>query len=818
MIDRSLLTETHLPDRPGESAVPDRVRAIRRRMALAILPPLPSPRLGTITLLTHQQQAAARLLRMLAWHRGALLADDVGLGKTFTALAVAQRYQQVHVLAPAALVPMWQGALLRSQQAHITVHSLHRFSRRTPPPVKLVASPTTGAGPHPLIIVDEAHALRNPSTLRYRHLAAAVAGCHVLLISATPLHNSPRDLHALFALFRGQQADTLRPDVLSSLIVRRDQALTHPRTPRAPAGRREQTTVSGAIRPDVHTHRALVVPQDRRTLDLLLALPAPLPAHDGAVAGALIRLGLLRAWCSSDAALAQVVTRRIQRGSAMRDALHAGRHPTNAELRAWVLGDDGGTEMQLGFPELLVQQTAPDMTANGKPPLVLLDRHLEALRLLRDHHAATAQADAVRAAMLRTVRERHAGVSVVAFSQYSRTVQALYRALSDIAGVGLLTGSSARIASGAVSRTELLEHFAPRAHGRPPPPTHQAVTLLLTTDLIAEGVNLQDAGVIVHLDLPWTYALRTQRTGRVARLGSRFRVVHEYRVQAAAAARRALRAETRVARKAALTARYVGGIQSGWSGSSRVAVSAADVTSQWLNCLDSWMQDAPVAPQEDAPWLAVQTREGTACTALVLTTVADGHTLLALMQHHGRWRVSSRPAALLRVAEMQRQATPLSAPSGVDAHAWGHRICRVVHQWHVRQNARRVSGLSAHAPNPDGPPLAPAQRRAMAWLLRIVSALSTVHRQQYAHAIAAARACIEHAYGTAAERALTTWMQTGPSDPTRQLLAWREFDVLVRGVPTVSTRSRETVAASSHSGGDVLACLLYIGVTGESPP
>ena len=41
----------------------------------------------------------------------------------------------------------------------------------------------------PLIIVDEAHALRNPSTTRYRHVAAAVAGCHVLLISATPLHN-----------------------------------------------------------------------------------------------------------------------------------------------------------------------------------------------------------------------------------------------------------------------------------------------------------------------------------------------------------------------------------------------------------------------------------------------------------------------------------------------------------------------------------------------------------------------------------------------------------------------------------------------------
>jgi hypothetical protein len=46
------------------------------------------------------------------------------------------------------------------------------------------------------------------------------------------------------------------------------------------------------------------------------------------------------------------------------------------------------------------------------------------------------------------------------------------------------------------------------------------VNLLIATDLLSEGVNLQRASVIVHLDLPWTAARLEQRIGRLARSGS----------------------------------------------------------------------------------------------------------------------------------------------------------------------------------------------------------------------------------------------------------------------------------------------------------
>jgi len=158
---------------------------------------------------------------------------------------VARQYAHTSIIAPATLVTMWQTALLRSQQAAITVHSLHQASVK---PLPAFADRATASSAHHrrvLVIIDEAHALRNEHTTRYRHVAQAVTGCDVLLLSATPLHNRTRDLEALFALFRGHHATPLPRHLLATLIVRRDRlqaphrrhsaSTAHTRSPNTPA-------------------------------------------------------------------------------------------------------------------------------------------------------------------------------------------------------------------------------------------------------------------------------------------------------------------------------------------------------------------------------------------------------------------------------------------------------------------------------------------------------------------------------------------------------------------------------------------------------
>src|SRR3989442_15749078 len=69
-------------------------------------------------------------------------------------------------------------------------------------------------------------------------------------------------------------------------------------------------------------------------------------------------------------------------------------------------------------------------------------------------------------------------------------------------------------------RFEVLRAFAPRAQGAPSPAPALETDVLIATDLLSEGLNLQDAVRVIHYDLPWSPARLTQRVGRIDRAGS----------------------------------------------------------------------------------------------------------------------------------------------------------------------------------------------------------------------------------------------------------------------------------------------------------
>jgi len=168
-----------------------------------------------------------------------------------------------------------------------------------------------------------------------------------------------------------------------------------------------------------------------------------------------------------------------------------------------------------------------------------------------------ADPDSARAEALRSVRRAHAGESILAFSEFRSTVGAYWLALRNQPGVGMLSAREARIASGRVTRDELLARFAPRAQGARTPAAHERVTMLLTTDLLSEGVNLQDASVVVHLDLPWNPARLAQRLGRIRRPGGAGEVA-SYLVSPPARAALLLQAESRLRAKLARAERTIG--------------------------------------------------------------------------------------------------------------------------------------------------------------------------------------------------------------------------------------------------------------------
>src|SRR5713101_7807302 len=133
--------------------------------------------LGGITLHPHQAVAVRRLHEAIEEFGGAILSDEVGMGKTFVALAIAKDFPRALIVAPAALRDMWS---IESQRVglklpFVSVEALSRSHRER--------------RMFDLVIIDEAHHLRNPETNRYGQMCRLVARSRVLMLSATPVHN-----------------------------------------------------------------------------------------------------------------------------------------------------------------------------------------------------------------------------------------------------------------------------------------------------------------------------------------------------------------------------------------------------------------------------------------------------------------------------------------------------------------------------------------------------------------------------------------------------------------------------------------------------
>ena len=107
----------------------------------------------------------------------------------------------------------------------------------------------------------------------------------------------------------------------------------------------------------------------------------------------------------------------------------------------------------------------------------------------------------------------HARDKVIVFTQYSDTAEYVYRQLKErgIMHIDKVTGASQ-------NPTAVVDHFSPKSNGANFT-EEQQIRVLIATDVLSEGQNLQDAHVIVNFDLPWAIIRLIQRAGRVDRIG-----------------------------------------------------------------------------------------------------------------------------------------------------------------------------------------------------------------------------------------------------------------------------------------------------------
>ncbi len=554
-----------------------------------------------LPLTSFQKHGVARALRLIRDTGGAIVADEVGLGKTFVAGEVLQLYrerrQRALLICPAALRDStWKKFLTRFElfveclsYEELANDKQLRDARRPHADQEKLQRPLDE---YQLVVVDEAHNYRNPDApTRAAALRRLLFGRRrdLLLLTATPVNNSLWDLYHLIRFFLRQDAQladrgilsirerferamredpsSLSPDVLYPII----DATTVKRTRQFVKKHYAGDTIVG---PD-GKQQPIVFPQPsaitvRYNFDDLLPgffdrLEAALdPDGDDAIAFArympgayllsdgdadedarahamvgLLRSGLLKRFESSAFAFRRTVEKMIREHGAFLDALNAGHVVTTAFMKE-LSGDDEAL-----FEDLLAatEHRADAARYDVERLRAAVERDRDLLQALADEAAAItpdrdpklkALADTLVEIATQAEREATDAIDeaqkrkVLVFSFFEDTVEWIQDFLDvelgnrpDLAhyrGRMVAVSGSGDLAE--VSRQQAVQGFAPVSMEAPAGQDADRYDLLISTDVLAEGVNLQQCRHIINFDMPWNPMRLVQRHGRIDRIGS----------------------------------------------------------------------------------------------------------------------------------------------------------------------------------------------------------------------------------------------------------------------------------------------------------
>ena len=598
-----------------------------------------------LPLTSFQKHGVARALRLINATGGAIVADEVGLGKTFIAGEILQLYrdrrQRVLLICPASLRDTTWKKFLSEYQLFVeslSYEQLANDAQLLPPNVDRPGRQhlQRPLDEYQLVVVDEAHNYRNPDApTRAAALRRLLFGRRrdLLLLTATPVNNSLWDLYHLVRFFLRQDAhladrgilsirdrfeaamredpSSLSPDLLYPII----DATTVKRTRQFVRKHYAGDTIPG---PDGQPRRiefpsphAVTVRYalDERLPGFFDRLEAALdPDGEDAIAFArytpaayllgagdseenararavvgLLRSGLLKRFESSAHAFKKTADRMADMHDQFLEALEAGYVVTTAFLSELSADDETGIEelleMRGGHPNERLRATAALYDVKRLRRQVERDRNL--LReLAADAAKITIEHDpklkALAGALVEIAEQAEAEAShsedaaqkrkVLVFSSFADTVEWIRRYMADAVEkypglkpyrgrVATATGSSREVGE---SRLEAVQGFAPRSMGAPAGHNAGRFDLLISTDVLAEGVNLQQCRHVVNFDMPWNPMRLVQRHGRIDRIGSPHRRVFLRTIFPADRLDRLLNLEQRILAKLAMAAASVG--------------------------------------------------------------------------------------------------------------------------------------------------------------------------------------------------------------------------------------------------------------------
>lgn len=162
--------------------------------------------------------------------------------------------------------------------------------------------------------------------------------------------------------------------------------------------------------------------------------------------------------------------------------------------------------------------------------------------------------DAKLDALYRLLTRKHSAEKVLVFTQFADTVDYLAQQL-QARGIPKLVG----VTGDAPDPTGLAWQFSPDSNNQRDRVTPAAeLRVLIATDVLSEGQNLQDCNIVVNYDLPWAIIRLIQRAGRVDRIGQTTENILCYSFMPADGVERIIRLRSRVRQRLLENAEVVG--------------------------------------------------------------------------------------------------------------------------------------------------------------------------------------------------------------------------------------------------------------------
>ncbi|HEY2378796.1 MAG TPA: DEAD/DEAH box helicase [Gemmatimonadaceae bacterium] len=438
---------------------------------------------NTIKELPHQIEVARRVLRHMGGR--AILADEVGLGKTIEAgiilkeLTVRGLSRRVLILTPASLVTQWQGEL--------ETKFFERFDTPTEPEDwteatrAIVSYDRAISARHgkailrhrwDLVIIDEAHKVKNHTAARYKFIQRLDRN-YLLLLTATPLQNDLRELYNLVTLLRPGQLGTWR-EFKSRHLTSGDK-----RTPKDADLLKELTA-------------QVMVRTRRSSVALALELPPRRPVHP-------------------TINLTPRETALYQETAAFLRELYREGFVAAEEDDKEANGGRRKRRTGKGILQLELMRLSQRLCSSAAALAVSLNTLSEG-ELLTPKYRKRARELAADASRVRThakLKELERVLSedhdrVIVFSEHLPTLDLIAKHVTRLKRTPI-------VYSGALSMSERAKKLA--AFKEDPS------SVFVATRAGTEGLNLQFCNRLVNYELPWNPMVVEQRIGRIHRIG-----------------------------------------------------------------------------------------------------------------------------------------------------------------------------------------------------------------------------------------------------------------------------------------------------------